>query len=435
MNSQKALPTSRWARLIPIVFITYSLAYLDRSNYGFGAASGMKQALHITGASSAMLGALFFLGYFFFQVPGAHYAEKYSAKKLIFWALIIWGVLASVQGIITNIPLLFIDRFLLGVVESVVMPAMLVFISHWFVKQERSRANTFLILGNPVTVLWMSVISGYLVQWFHWQGMFVIEGVPSIIWAFVWLAIVRDRPKEAKWLSPAEQLAVEESLQREQDVLKEVKNYRAAFRSKPVVLLSLQYFFWSIGVYGFVLWLPSIIQSASKVGIVGTGWLTAIPYLLAAVLMILSSYFSDRTGNRKAYVWASLLVGAVAFYGSYLLGDSNFWLSFVLLVIAGGAMYAPYGSFFAIVPELLPRNVAGAAMALVNGMGALGSFVGSYVVGYLNSATGNPNTSYAFMAISLVLSVVFTLVVRTQHTSTTKQKGTAQDTSTGRESI
>ncbi|GMA62686.1 hypothetical protein GCM10025859_31260 [Alicyclobacillus fastidiosus] len=98
-------------------------------------------------------------------------------------------------------------------------------------------------------------------------------------------------------------------------------------------------------------------------------------------------------------------------------------------------MYAPYGSFFAIVPELLPRNVAGAAMALVNGMGALGSFVGSYVVGYLNSATGNPNTSYAFMAISLVLSVVFTLVVRTQHTSTTKQKGTAQDTSTGRESI
>ncbi|CAM3982479.1 MFS transporter [Alicyclobacillus pomorum] len=413
-SSHVALPKSRWARLIPMVFITYSLAYLDRSNYGFGAAAGMKEALHITGGASALLGALFFLGYFFFQVPGAHYAEKYSARKLIFWALISWGILASTQGVITNIPLLFVDRFLLGVVESAVMPAMLVFISHWFVKEERSRANTFLILGNPVTVLWMSVISGYLVQWFHWQGMFLIEGIPSVIWAFVWLAVVRDRPKDATWLSPAEQQAVEHRLLSEQSGLEEVKNYREAFRSKPVVLLSFQYFFWSIGVYGFVLWLPSMIRSASKVGIVSTGWLSSVPYLLAAILMILTSYWSDRSNHRKTFVWVSLFIGAVAFYGSYLLGASNFWMSFVVLVIAGGAMYAPYGSFFAMIPEMLPRNVAGGAMALINGMGALGSFAGSYVVGYLNSLTGNPSLSYAFMAVCLLLSVVFTLVVRTR---------------------
>jgi sugar phosphate permease len=413
-SSHVALPKSRWARLIPMVFITYSLAYLDRSNYGFGAAAGMKEALHITGGASALLGALFFLGYFFFQVPGAHYAEKYSARKLIFWALISWGILASAQGVITNIPLLFVDRFLLGVVESAVMPAMLVFISHWFVKEERSRANTFLILGNPVTVLWMSVISGYLVQWFHWQGMFLIEGIPSVIWAFVWLAVVRDRPKDATWLSPAEQQAVEHRLLSEQSGLEEVKNYREAFRSKPVVLLSFQYFFWSIGVYGFVLWLPSMIRSASKAGIVSTGWLSSVPYLLAAILMILTSYWSDRSNHRKTFVWVSLFIGAVAFYGSYLLGASNFWMSFVVLVIAGGAMYAPYGSFFAMIPEMLPRNVAGGAMALINGMGALGSFAGSYVVGYLNSLTGNPSLTYAFMAVCLLLSVVFTLVVRTR---------------------
>lgn len=413
-SSHVALPKSRWARLIPMVFITYSLAYLDRSNYGFGAAAGMKEALHITGGASALLGALFFLGYFFFQVPGAHYAEKYSARKLIFWALISWGILASAQGVITNIPLLFVDRFLLGVVESAVMPVMLVFISHWFVKEERSRANTFLILGNPVTVLWMSVISGYLVQWFHWQGMFLIEGIPSVIWAFVWLAVVRDRPKDATWLSPAEQQAVEHRLLSEQSGLEEVKNYREAFRSKPVVLLSFQYFFWSIGVYGFVLWLPSMIRSASKVGIVSTGWLSSVPYLLAAILMILTSYWSDRSNHRKTFVWVSLFIGAVAFYGSYLLGASNFWMSFVVLVIAGGAMYAPYGSFFAMIPEMLPRNVAGGAMALINGMGALGSFAGSYVVGYLNSLTGNPSLTYAFMAVCLLLSVVFTLVVRTR---------------------
>ncbi|MCL6599208.1 MAG: MFS transporter, partial [Alicyclobacillus macrosporangiidus] len=104
MDVQANLPRARWARLIPLAFITYSLAYLDRSNYGFGAASGMAKALHITQAASSLLAALFFLGYFFFQIPGAHYAERRSAKKLIFWSLILWGVLASLQGVITNIP-------------------------------------------------------------------------------------------------------------------------------------------------------------------------------------------------------------------------------------------------------------------------------------------------------------------------------------------
>ncbi len=411
-TTNNQLASARWSRLIPIVFITYSLAYLDRSNYGFGAASGMAKALHITSASSALLGALFFLGYFFFQVPGAHYAEKYSAKKLIFWSLILWGILASAQGLIRNIPLLFTDRFLLGVVESAVMPAMLVFISHWFTKGERSRANTFLILGNPVTVLWMSVLSGYLVKWFSWQGMFVVEGIPSIIWAFIWLALVNDHPEGANWLTNQQKTDVVSALDKEQSGLKEVKNYREAFKSKSVILLCWQYFFWSIGVYGFVIWLPSIIKSASKMGIVTTGWLSSVPYILAVLLMVGVSVYSDRTLNRKGFVWVFLLIGAIAFYASYSVGVGNFWVSFILLVIAGGAMYAPYGPFFAIIPEILPRNVAGASMALINGMGALGSFVGSYVVGYLNGATGSPSASYVFMAASLVLSVIFTVLVK-----------------------
>src|SRR5512138_2643468 len=142
---QAQLPASRWIRLIPIVFITYSLAYLDRANFGFGAAGGMAHDLNITGEVNSLLGALFFLGYFFFQVPGAYFAERKSAKVLIFWSLILWGVLAAATGLITNIPLLFVDRFLLGVVESVVFPGMLIFLTHWFTKTERSRANTFLL--------------------------------------------------------------------------------------------------------------------------------------------------------------------------------------------------------------------------------------------------------------------------------------------------
>ena len=167
---------------------------------------------------------------------------------------------------------------------------------------------------------------------------------------------------------------------------------------------------WSIGVYGFVMWLPSIIKAASDLDIVKTGWLAAVPYLLAIIGMLSAAYFSDKTQNRKAFVWPFLLIGAIAFYGSYLIGPDNFWLSFGLLVVAGGAMYTPYGPFFAIIPEILPRNVAGGAMALINSMGALGSFAGSYVVGYLNGTTGGFGASYIFMAGSLLLAALLTML-------------------------
>ncbi|KQU26242.1 MFS transporter [Bacillus sp. Leaf13] len=412
----------RWMRLIPLVFITYSLAYLDRANYGFGVAGGMGEDLNITAGVSSFLAALFFLGYFFFQVPGAHYAEKKSAKKLIFWSLILWGGLATLTGMATSVEWLYPIRFMLGVVESAVMPAMLVFLSHWFLKEERSRANTFLILGNPVTVLWMSILSGYLLKAFDWRWLFIIEGLPAVLWAFIWYRLVNDRPKDAKWLTDQEKKNMESVLQEEQAALKPVKDYREAFKSKQVIVLSIQYFTWSIGVYGFVMWLPSIIKKASHMDIVATGWLSSGPYLLAVISMLTLSYFSDKTLNRKTFVWTSLLVGAVAFFGSFIIGTSNFWLSYALLVIAGGAMYAPYGPFFAIIPEILPRNVAGGAMALINSMGALGSFVGAYFVGYLNGLTGGPGASYIFMAGSLLISALLTLTVKKPVVASVEQR-------------
>lgn len=418
----KTIARSRWYRLIPIAFITYSLAYLDRANFGFAAAGGMAKDLNITASVSSLLGSLFFLGYFFFQIPGALYAANRSAKKLIFWSLILWGGLAMATGLVSNINFLIVIRFMLGVVESAVMPSMLVFLSRWFTKSERSRANTFLILGNPVTILWMSILSGYLIESVGWRWMFILEGLPAIVWAFFWWRLVDDAPKDAKWLTESEKQALEEKLQQEQQGIKPVKNYAEAFRSGTVILLCLQYALWSIGVYGFVMWLPSIINAAPDMNIVKTGWLSSVPFLLAIIGMISASYFSDKTLNRKAFVWPFLLIGAIAFYSSYLIGTNNFWLSFVLLIIAGGAMYAPYGPFFAIITEILPRNVAAGAIALINSFGALGSFAGSYVVGYLNGTTGGFGASYNFMAGSLFLSAIITMIAVKGSDKTSKNK-------------
>jgi MFS family permease len=372
----------------------------------------MAQDLHIDSSAVSLLGALFFLGYFLFQIPGAAYAERRSAKRLVFWSMIAWGILASATGLISNVPLLFIDRFLLGVVESAVLPALLILLSHWFTTAERSRANTILILGNPITVLWMSIVSGYLTHSVGWRGMFIAEGVPSVAWAAIWWWLVDESPRDAAWLSPAERQAIEARLAEEQRHIAPVRNYRDAFLSPAVMLLSLQYLFWSIGVYGFILWLPSMLKSGSKIGLVGIGWLSAGPYLAAAILMLVVSTLSDRSRVRKGVVWPSMLVGAVAFYGSYALGTTHYWLSYALLVVSAAAMYAPYGPFFAWITELLPRNVAGGAMALVNSCGALGSFVGTYVVGFLNGATGGDGASYLFMAASLLIATGLTLAVR-----------------------
>ncbi|GKX52413.1 MFS transporter [Budvicia aquatica] len=406
------LSAKRWWYIMPIVFITYSLAYLDRANFSFAAAAGLNEDLGITRGMASLLGALFFLGYFFFQIPGAIYAERRSVKRLIFWCLILWGMCATLTGMVSNIPMLIGIRFALGVVEAAVMPAMLIYISNWFTKSERSRANTFLILGNPVTVLWMSIVSGYLVHAYGWREMFIIEGIPAVIWAFCWWMLVQDKPSQAKWLSDDEKSALQQQLAKEQEGIKAVRNYREAFKSRNVIILCMQYFAWSIGVYGFVLWLPSILRNGSEMGMIEAGWLSAVPYLVATIAMIVVSWASDKMQNRKLFVWPLLLIGALAFFGSYLLGSSNFWLSYILLVIAGAAMYAPYGPFFAIIPEMLPRNVAGGAMALINSMGALGSFFGSWFVGYLNGATGSPSASYMFMALALLASVGLTLIVK-----------------------
>ncbi len=410
--TKATIAAKRWWYIMPIVFITYSLAYLDRANFSFASAAGINDDLGITKGMSSLLGALFFLGYFFFQIPGAIYAERRSVKKLIFWCLILWGGCASLTGMVSNIPMLAAIRFILGVVEAAVMPAMLIYISNWFTKSERSRANTFLILGNPVTVLWMSVVSGYLIHAFGWREMFIIEGVPAVIWAFCWWVLVKDKPSQVGWLSDQEKLALQQQLAEEQKGIKAVRNYGEAFRSRNVILLCMQYFAWSIGVYGFVLWLPSILRSGMQMGMVEAGWLSSVPYLAATIAMIVVSWASDKMQNRKLFVWPLLLIGALAFFASYAIGPNHFWISYGLLVVAGAAMYAPYGPFFAIIPEMLPRNVAGGAMALINSMGALGSCFGSWFVGYLNGATGSPAASYMFMAIALLASVGLTLIVK-----------------------
>ena len=401
----------RWLFLMPAVFVTYSLAYLDRANYGFGAAAGMAQTLHINNSRSAFLGSLFFFGYFLFQIPGAAYARRKSATRLVFFALLFWGALAALTGVIHEFWLLALDRFLLGVAESAIFPAMLILLTNWFTRAERSRANAALMLGNPVTVLWMSAVTGFMIKAVGWQMTFILEGIPSILWAFIWVMMVRDHPTEASWMSKdcCDQLAGELAL--EQTTLPHMANFRATLLVPGVILLCLQYFCWSAGIYGFVLWLPTMIRAGSARGIEMVGLLNAVPFLLAVILMLGVAHFSDRTLSRKRYIGPFLVLAGVALFISSMTAGYSFWLAYTFLIIAGGAMYAPYGPFFSIVPEMLPKNVAGEVMALVNCCGALGAFIGTWLVGQLQAVTGNSRAGYFLMSMLLMLAggIIFRL--------------------------
>lgn len=411
MNAPSAaLSSDRWRRLVPIAFITYSFAYLDRSNYSIGAAGGLTDRLHITSTQSGLLGGLFFIGYFLFQVPAGDFAERRSVKTLIFWSLSAWGVLAALQGVITTYWLLLVDRFVLGVVEAVVLPGMVVFLTHWFTRRERGRANTFLILGNPITLLWMSVVSGYLVQAVGYRWMFIIEGLPAIAWAFLFRRLVDDRPADADWLDERECANVVEALADEQRDLPEPKGFWQVARSWNAIVLSVQYFLWSIGVYGLVFWLPSIVKHLSGRGIGTTGALTAIPYAAAVIAMLAVSVASDRVGGRRVFTLVPLMIGAVCFGISFAVRGGSFTPSFIVLIFAAAAMYAPYGPYFAYIPELFPASDAAPSIGMINAFGGLGGFVGTYIVGALGGA--DSATPFVFLACCLAVAAVLMAAVR-----------------------
>jgi sugar phosphate permease len=399
---------SRWRRIVPAVFITYSLAYLDRANFGFGAAAGMAATLHISGKQNSLLSGMFFLGYFVFQIPAAVFAGRRGTRWLVFGALLAWGTLAALTGVVTQFWMLVVDRFLLGVAESCIFPALLLLLTRWFSRSERSQANTFLILGNPITIIWMSAITGFLVQALGWQRMFIVEGLPSVIWAFVWLAVVCDRPSDASWmpLEAVEQL--ERRLAAEQLVVPRIGAFREALMRTDVWLLGLQYFLWSVGIYGFVLWLPTMLRTGGSLSMGNTGLYSACPYLAAIVLMAVVSRRSDRTLERQRFVWMLLLASAFALFGSFAFAQKSFVLGFLFLIAGGASMYAPYGPFFALIPERAPQNVLAEVLAFINSCGALGGFCGSYFVGWLQSATGNAKAGYLLMSVCLAFAAIIT---------------------------
>lgn len=409
----KKIPNKRWLHIIPPILLVYIVAYMDRTNVGFAMAGGMSKELGMTASVSGIAAGIFFIGYLFLQVPGGQIAEKRSAKKFISFTIIAWGILAIASGFSRNTTQLLILRFLLGVAEGGVMPAVLTIVRHWFPSEERGRATAFVIMNNPIASIITGPLSGLILTRFTWHYVFIIEGIISLALILIWLPLISDRPETAKWISKEERDYLVERLEAEQKCMEVSQQKKTSLKdilnNKTLWKLVLIFFFVQTGVYGYTLWLPTILKNLTNTGMGQVGILSIFPYIATIIGLFVFPSLSDKSMKRKKYIVITIVGFAICLYLSVGFQHS-IWLSFIMLVGCGLFLQASSAIFMTIPPAVFSSEVAGGATGLINALGNLGGFIGPFLVGLLMQVFSYSMSIYS-LVISLVLAIIITFTL------------------------
>ena len=407
----RQIPRMRWLRILPPIMIVCIISYMDRVNIGFAMAGGMSAELGMSASIAGMAAGIFFIGYLFLQVPGGEFAAKRSGKKFISYTILFWALISVLTGFIHNSAQLLIARFMLGVAEGGMLPVVLTMVSNWFPNEERGRANAIVILFVPVAAIITGPLSGYIISISDWRWLFIAEGIVSLLVLIPWLVLVSDRPSTAKWLSSEEKNFIVERLQDERESLSKNSVKQASLKdilpNKTMWKLIGLNFCYQSGIYGFGMWLPTLLKNLTHSGMNQIGWLSVLPYVGCAIGMLAISNISDRTGRRKIFVVVPLLGFAVCLLLSVKVQE-YIWLSYAFLVGCGFFLQAAAGVFWTIPPRLFSPEVAGGARGAINALGNLGGFVGPYAVGLLVQLYSYDMGIYSLVAL-LAIGAVLTL--------------------------
>jgi MFS family permease len=408
-----AVGRARWARLIPVAIIVYIISFMDRTNIGF-ALDGLHHDLGIDKAQQGLAAGIFFIGYLTLQIPGGHLAEHWSAKKFVGIMILVWGCLAVLMGFVQSFAMLCVVRFFLGVAEAGIWPAILVLSSHWFPAAERARAYGFWIMNIAIASIITAPLSGWILSFGDWRWLFVIEGLfPFVIAAPLWWLLVADHPHQAKWCSPEERDYIESALEADRAAVpQEHRGLRDVVSNSVVLRLTAVYFLIQIGFYGLNTWLPTVVEHITGGAIWQVGLVTAIPYIAAMLGLWFNAKAADRSGRYSRYVFLSMLIGAVTLVISVYVGTSVPVLAIALISIAMGGALAYDGPFWATASRAVPLALVGAAMGFINALGNLGGFVGPYVGGWLQDASGSFRSTSVFLAICLLAAGAVMLTLR-----------------------
>jgi len=397
-------------RLVPLMMLLYFANIMDRVNVGFAAIT----MNHDLGFSPAVYGfgsGAFFIGYALFQVPANVVLERVGAKRWIFLILLVWGALSAANAAVTGAHSFYAVRVLLGVVESGFYPGMILYMTYWFTRPYRARMVAIFMAALPAANIVGGPLSSLILgmNGFHglagWQWLFLIEGAPAIVLAFVVLALLPDRPEHASWLSADERAVIARELSSED--ASEHRDFWAALTDRKVWALAVVYFGYSVGLYGVALWLPQIVKGMG-VSNLANGFVVALPYIAATIAMIWWSRRSDRSGER---IWHVALPGMLMLAGliTASLSHSNIVIFVALSLVQVGAL-SLQGPFWVLPSTFLGGAAAASGIALINSIGTGGGgFVGPFVVGQMRQLTGGFGAGMAALAIGPLLLVTIVL--------------------------
>jgi ACS family tartrate transporter-like MFS transporter len=398
-------------RLIPFLTLLYFVAFLDRVNVGFAALT-MNRDLGLSDSAYGIGAGIFFIGYFFFEVPSNLLLKKFGARRWIARIMLTWGAISIAMAFVEGPASFWALRFALGVAEAGFFPGMVLYLTFWFPASVRAGMMGYFILANPLSSVFgapasTAILNTHLWGLAGWQTMFIIEGIPAIILGVVVFFWLSDEPATARWLDPKERELLRLAIAREQRP-DQGASLRDAFTSKRVWLFAIIYFGLNLGVYGFGFWAPQMIKSLGNLTNAQTGLVTMLPYACGAVAMLLWGRHSDRTGERVGHIVVASTLAAAGF----LIGSNTdvLWIGIAAFSLGAMGIFGSLPVFWTLPTTLLTGTAAAAGIAMINSIGTLAGYAGPVLIGRLKEMTNDYSTGLMVLAAGMAMSAVLTLI-------------------------
>ncbi len=415
-------------RVVPFLFLLYIVGYLDRINVGF-AALEMQPQLGFSQATFGLGMGMFFAGYCIFQVPSNLVLQRVGARRWLGILMVVWGLISASMALVHTVREFYILRFLLGIAECGFFPGVIFYLKNWFPASAYARTVAWFSAAGPISAVVGSPISGAILK-LHlpgglagWQWLFILEGIPAIILGFVVPFYLVNHPHEAEWLPEDWRSWLAETLAREQTASTTVTGAEVwhTLRSGRVWLLAMVYLTINTAGYGIMLWLPTLIRSLAVTNTLVIGVLAAIPYVAAAVAMVLVGIHSDKTGERRWHLIVPAFIGAVAVMGAAYSTSAGPMIAIISVAVL--AEFSMMGPFWAFSTMAIAGASAAAGIAVINSIGSLGGLIGPWIIGLVSSATGGFRGGLLCAAVALALSGGIALLVRIPRVTTIESVG------------
>lgn len=403
-------------RLIPLLFLCYIVAYLDRVNVGF-AKLQMQDALQFSEAVYGLGAGIFFIGYFLFEVPSNVILHKVGARRWIARIMMTWGLLSAGTMFVNSPTSFYVIRFFLGAAEAGFFPGIILYLTYWYPAARRGKATSLFLAAIPFAGILGGPISGWILQsmagvngWQGWQWLFLLQGLPTVALGLVVWRYLDDRVREAKWLTVDERELIARDIAAEATGKAEPKIW-SVLTNPRVWLLALVYFAFTSGLYGISFWLPSIIKAIGVKGALDIGLLSAIPWSFGVIAMYLSARSADRRLEHRWHSAIAAVVGALGLMLSVAMHGNTTW-AMVGLTIATMGIMSTLPVFWGMPTAFLGGAAAAAGIAFINSFGNLSGFAAPFMIGVIKDATKSTDAGLHMLAGLLVLGAVLVLCTR-----------------------